>query len=155
MAENIVKKDPKLFEYIPAEFHTDEMYAICKKLGNGTNDLIGATMTGKQFNQLFGTTKFYKFTYQKEVHYGFKFFTGLNVDTIPFRTDCNCCAGGFYFTAHDSMKYWMDGKTYKRSVTVPDDAMVHFEKDKLKADKIILGPKEPIISFFSYLLGKY
>lgn len=158
MCEYAVVRKPSMLLYVPIKLRTPEMYTICKNDTNGLNNLIGVTMTGKQFNELFNDIVFYKLTSKSEIHNDFKFVTGLNTDTVPFTTYCTCCPGGIYFTAKNNLHQWITYKSepmvYKRLITIPDDANVHFEKDKLKADKLILGPKQPIIPFYSYLTKK-
>ena len=41
-------------------------------------------LTGSEFNRLYGHLEFYKFTNKEEIHNGFQFRDGLNVDTVPF-----------------------------------------------------------------------
>jgi len=107
--------------------------------------LRGVNLTGLQFNQLVaGKLKFIKFTDQKENHNGFQFKTGLNIDTVPFTNYGECHAGGIYFTEEKYMNSWKLWHVWQRIVTIPDDAMVRIEKNKIKASKIILSEREPI-----------
>lgn len=121
------------------------MYEICAKNKDKFIIFEGVTLTGKEFNELFADINFYKLTNRSEVHNGFKFVDGLNVDTIPFDPKCICCPGGIYFTQENSIINWLiynnSKMRHKRLVKMPDDAKVHFESNKLKADKLILGPR--------------
>ena len=116
------------------------------------NSHIGKKYIGKLFNKIFKNHVFVKLTNVAEIHNGFKFTEGLNVDTIPFYPNDSCTAGGIYFTEFDKIELWIDYNDnnndgtnvnepmcYCRTITIPDDAQVYIEKDKVKADKIILG----------------
>lgn len=59
--------------------------------------IIGKEYTGKEFNSLTKDKNFVKLTTQNEIHNGFQYKTGLNVDHIPFRPYGECCEGGLYF----------------------------------------------------------
>lgn len=111
-------------------------------------ELIGKTITGKQFNQIFKGTKFVKLTNKKQIHNNFKFKNGLNVDINAFNPHNECTAGGIYFTDINKMKSWIyyrnDIMRHIRDVTLPDDAQIYVENDKFKADKMILGSKKEI-----------
>ncbi len=109
---------------------------------------IGRTLTGTQFNKIFKNYTFVKLTNQIEIHNKFKFKDGLNVDTIPFNPKGSCQPGGLYFTEINKMCLWLQYNCkymyYCRVVTIPNDARVYIEKDKLKADKFILDKRTPI-----------
>ena len=116
------------------------------------NKHIGKVYIGKLFNKIFKNNIFVKLTNMAEIHNGFQFIEGLNVDVIPFNPTNSCTAGGIYFTEFDKIELWIDyddnNKTnvnshmyYCRTVTIPDDAQVYIEKDKVKTDKIILGSR--------------
>src|SRR5579872_2345629 len=117
-------------------------------------NLVGKTMTGKQFNKIFKKTKFVKMTNMDENHNGYKFKDGLNIDTSPFYPYDECTKGGIYFTdfkkRYTWFYYWTTLMKHIRKVTIPNDAQVYVEKDKFKADKIFLGPKK-VISKKDYL----
>ena len=62
-------------------------------------DYIGKEITGKQFNEIFKNNTFYKFTNNKEIHYGYQYVDGLNIDTNEFNIEGGeCSKGGLYFT---------------------------------------------------------
>ena len=90
--------------------------------------------------------RFYKFTNKEEVHNGFKYKTGLNVDTQPFNPSGDCKPGGLYFAREDIfafVKY--DG--WLREVTLPENEPVYEntrEPKKFKAHRIILGEREKV-----------
>lgn len=52
--------------------------------------------------------KFVKLTNESCCHNGFQFREGLNVDTVPFSTKTECCAGGIYFTTTEHFYEWLD-----------------------------------------------
>jgi hypothetical protein len=101
-----------------------------------------STLTGAEFNALFSNTAFYKLTCGTEIHHGFTFVTGLNVDTLPFSPQGSCSPGGFYFTEENKIALWIDyayqPMKYIRKVILPDDAHVYTERNKFKCDRFIL-----------------
>jgi hypothetical protein len=116
-----------------------------------------STISGKEFNDKlandpafpFYKKELIKLTVEDNIHNGFKFKLGLNVDSVPFNAYGSCTKGGFYFTfSHcwsewlnygDKFMYWM------WDVKIPDDALVYLESGtKIKADKIILENKRCI-----------
>ena len=46
-----------------------------------------STIAGKQFNEHYTNTRFYKLTNATEIHREHHFVTGLNVDAIPFNAE--------------------------------------------------------------------
>ncbi len=103
-------------------------------------------MTGDDFNDKYAGIEFYKLTNKKEIHNGFQFKTGLNIDTIPLNPNGECNPGGIYFTEFDNILLWINYNGYKmaniRKVIIPNNAKVYIEKNKFKADQIILD--EPL-----------
>lgn len=97
--------------------------------------------SGIEFNKLMKDTKFYKLTNFGELHNGFQFKDGLNIDTVEFRPVGECKAGGIYFTEENKINRWAGIHRYYRMVTIPDDARVYVENNKFKADKLILGAR--------------
>jgi hypothetical protein len=100
-----------------------------------------------------------KLTSKDENHHGFVFATGENRDTHVFCPYAICSAGGLYFCKMADAAMWFDYSHeymhFIRPVTLPDDARVYIEKNKMKADKFILGEREEIFSnkpLFDYLL---
>ena len=105
-------------------------------------DYIGKEITGKQFNEIFKNTTFYKFTNIKENHFGYQYVDGLNIDINEF--DINggeCSKGGLYFTSEKYINQWMIFNEYVRIVTIPDDARVCIYNTKFKSNKIFVKPK--------------
>src|SRR5579872_5208649 len=113
---------------------------------------VGAVMTGEEFNKTYPEAKLVKLTNDTEIHHGFQFNDGLNIDTKKFQPNGHCSPGGIYFIEECYIHNWIHYDTINetktmvniRKVTIPDDAIVYIEYDKLKADKIILGPKSEI-----------
>lgn len=150
MCIKIVERKPNLLPVIPKEKQTNHILKIAAEDTATTNNFVGMTMTGKEFNKLFHNVKFVKLTNPTETHNGFRFKSGLNVDTIPFDDKCECCPGGFYFTNEQKKEMWIktgagqETNKFERPVTIPDDAKVHFENNKIKTDKFILGEPQEI-----------
>lgn len=115
---------------------------------SGTNIEI----TGKEFNIYFASKrKYVKLTNEKEVHNGYMFKDGENVDTIPFYPHGECNEGGIYFTELGKIDRWLDyGSTGKmkwmRDVEIPNNARVYIEHNKVKADKLVLKGRNAIWS---------
>lgn len=72
-----------------------------------------------------------RFTNEHECHRNFSYKTGLNVDILPFTPRGECAAGGLYFTATEHAHHHVNGHTYVRTVTLPDDARVYIEVCKI------------------------
>ena len=93
--------------------------------------------------------KFYKVMKENEIHYGFKYQEGLNIDTEPFREIGCCVSGGLYFTTSKHIhKFFKYGK-YIREVFLPldnpDFKMVGDPcGDRWRANMLILGKKYPL-----------
>jgi len=47
-------------------------------------DYIGKEITGKEFNEMFKNTPMYKFTNSEEIHFGYQYTDGLNIDPNEF-----------------------------------------------------------------------
>ena len=132
---------------------------ILKKKGKTTPLIPHQEYTGAQVNAANVGIEFIKLTTESENHNGFQFKTGENRDTIPFYPHDSCTKGGLYFCKKTDAYQWLfygsKGMHYFRPVTLPDDARVYIERDKLKADKFILGERETIFNnrtFFDYIL---
>jgi hypothetical protein len=103
---------------------------------------IGKEITGKEFNEIFHGTPLYKFTNLQEIHYGYQYVDGLNVDPNEFDiTQGECSKGGLYFTSIKHIYLWVCGNKYVRNVTIPDDARICCYETKFKANKIIVGTR--------------
>lgn len=112
---------------------------------------IGVEIAGKEFNETYPDIRLVKLTNENEIHNGFHFNDGLNVDTKEFTPTGDCVPGGIYFTQIENAYMWINYRFlnsnimhHMRIVTIPDDARVYIERTKLKADKLILGPKSKI-----------
>jgi hypothetical protein len=105
-------------------------------------------ITGEQFNKEYKDYKFVKLTKETEIHNGFQFQTGLNIDHVKFNPAGSCSPGGIYFTDYNKYILWLSygnkSMYWMRGVHVPNDAQVYVEKNKFKADKIILDERRPI-----------
>jgi hypothetical protein len=99
-------------------------------------------LTGIKFKADYPDTKFYKLTNKLELHNGFQFVDGINIDTQEFNPSGQCSSGGLYFTELNKIAMWISyrGQTMKyiREVEILDDSLVYVEKDKFKANKFIL-----------------
>ena len=148
MCDDIIKQHPQMLQYVPENMRTDEMYKYCANHNNSLNNFSGVTLSGKKFNELFAGKKFFKLTNEEENHNNYQFKTGLNIDKIPFDDQCECCPGGIYFTEKSKKSRWTKYGSavmkYERAVIIPDDAQVHIENNKVKADRLILGDRKPL-----------
>ena len=52
---------------------------------------------GEKFNNAYPDTIFIKLTNEAEIHNGFKFQNGLNIDHVPFDPSGSCKRGGIYY----------------------------------------------------------
>lgn len=107
----------------------------------------GQVLTGEEFNDKFPNLSkiLVKLTTGCELHNGFQFHDGENIDTNTFDPVGGCNPGGIYFTDIYNMHKWTNYRGYDmkyyRTVTLPPDCMVRIDKDKFKADKIFLGQR--------------
>ena len=101
------------------------------------------TLKGSKFNELCENEKLIKLTSKTEIHNGFEFKTGLNVDVNKLVCYGECKKGGIYFTTLYDFYMWVKYSVREcvqyREVTIPDDANVYIETYKCKADKLILS----------------
>lgn len=106
--------------------------------------------TGTQFKNKFKDIKFIKLTNKSEIHNGYHFKTGLNIDTLDFNPCDQCQPGGLYFCTLEYLPKWLNysGKImhYVRFVTIPDEALIYQEVDKFKANQLILSERQTIES---------
>ena len=103
----------------------------------------GKYYRGKDFKNLVRSS-FYRITNYEEIHNGFEYKTGLNVDVLPFDPSGECKAGGLYFfdgSQVTNFKQYVPTGYWMRRVIIPDDAMVYIEKGKYKTNKFILREK--------------
>jgi len=99
------------------------------------------TFTGKEFNDFYKGTRFYKFLNDDLIHYDFKYELGLNIDTKQFNPTGTCKGGGLYFCEESKCHlYWDDyGEVKLAIIGIPDDALVYIEERKFKADRLIIN----------------
>lgn len=109
-------------------------------------------ITGTEFNKQFKGIPLYKFTNHEETHYGaeyidkYKYKDGINIDPNPFDiSEGRWSKGSLYFASPKDITLWLDGSKYVRDVIVPNNARVCVYSNRIKADKIILGPRIKII----------
>jgi hypothetical protein len=109
-------------------------------------------LKGSEFNKKYANKKFYKLTKSNEIHHGYKFCDGLNVDTLQIGLIDDFQIEGLYFCEEKYVKNWLtytDDLIYIRKVSIPDDAIVCIEKYELKTDKFILGSRQLISVFLA------
>ena len=107
-----------------------------------TIEMNNQIFNGKTFNEKYLDQILVKLTNQLENHNGYQFQTGLNIDSITFKPKGECQPGGIYFCQLKHLPLWVNYSNkqmfYVRFVTIPDDALVWIERDKFKADRLIL-----------------
>lgn len=89
-------------------------------------------------------TTYYKITNRTETHHGFKYETGLNIDTVPFREIGSCCAGGLYFTTINHIHKFSHYGCYLREVYLPTsnkEFRMVSNGSKFRANMIILDTR--------------
>ena len=105
---------------------------------------INPHLTGKEFNELFPDAKLRKKIHTNMTNHGFTFKIGINNDINKFRTDEDCCAGGFYITLEQFL-YKFSDEDYGSDIyeiKIPEEAKVYIEDlDKMKADPIEIVKK--------------
>lgn len=103
------------------------------------NRYIYTSFTGSDFNKMFRNCVFVKLTNTHEHHEDFIFNDGLNIDHTFSESPCQC--GLYFFEIHDidKWRHYRSNITYIRMVSIPNDAIVFIENNKIKANKIILG----------------
>lgn len=109
-------------------------------------------LLGREFNEMYSSTTFYKLTRESECHNGFQYRTGVNVDTVPFNPLLICRAGLFFTDLH-CIPMWIEDHVYIREVIIMEDSVVCVSQNKFKADKFILKEKI-LLSEFAYWLDE-
>lgn len=109
-------------------------------------------ISGEEFNKI-NKDILWKLTNEEEIHNGYKYSDGLNIDPIPFNIIRQCSPGGFYFTKEQMVHKWIlygnSVMKWMRPVEIPPDAKVYMETpDKYKTDKFILGLRVPVNEYF-------
>ena len=101
--------------------------------------LIHTELSGADFNNIYKDTKFYKFLNNNLKHYDFQYTLGLNIDTILFNPNSTCSEGGLYFCEESKCHmFWRQYGTKLALIEIDDDARVYVEKDKFKANKLVI-----------------
>ncbi len=93
---------------------------------------------------------FIKLTNSSEIHYNFKYQTGLNIDVLDFNPTGSCSSGGLYFTDLTNMHYWLNHLydiKYLRYVTLLDNEPIYVEDNKYKVKQFILSERIKIKEF--------
>ena len=100
-----------------------------------------------------------KFTNATETHNGFRFKTGLNIDTNTFNPDPKheCGPFGLYFTDVNHGMNWIDyGMVYVREVTIPKGESKVTLGNKYRAHRIILGTRHDLskVAAWKWMVSK-
>ena len=101
------------------------------------------------------TTKFYKITNEKENHFGFQYYDGLNILKEEFNDDPSdqCCGGGLYFADLAHIFHFLDYGVHVREVILPigtpNFQMVKCGK-KYRANMLILGKRYDLNKIETY-----
>lgn len=116
----------------------------------------GKTLTGKQFNEIIGKMPIVKFMNDGDLHRGFQYQNGDNLDILPFHGSDECCAGGLYATTLlDCMNHYHCYGNYARRVRIKPDALVYVEHKKFKCDELFLEEKVPKEVLLKSLFTEY
>ena len=95
--------------------------------------------SGKEFNDQYPNTKFYKILTSNYQHHNFTYRHGLNIDYNIFNPTKSCSKGGLYFTELNKIPRWIYlDSFYIAKVTIPLEASIYVEKNSFKADQFIL-----------------
>lgn len=101
--------------------------------------IIHSEISGNDFNELCGDVKLFKFLNDELTHHDFTYKEGLNIDFVKFNPHNTCQRGGLYFCEEAKCHLFLRGFGTKLAyVRIPDDARVYIEKNKFKANKIII-----------------
>ena len=89
--------------------------------------------------------RYFKITNKDEKHNGYQYVDGLNILDKPFEKYGSCVPGGLYFTDIQHIFEFLNYGVHLREVSLPTDdkdfEMVVDEKNKYRANKIILGKR--------------
>ena len=99
---------------------------------------------------------FYKLTTIDENHHGVQYTDGLIKDPKIDFLDPLETKNGIYFCKYNQIVSWIEYQDkrmeYMRKVTIPEDAEIVMYTDKLKTNKLILGPRQRIWSDYNLCL---
>lgn len=102
-------------------------------------------LIGKEFNNQYADVTFVKLVNEKSIHNGLYFGEGFNICTEKITFDKS---EGMYFCKNEDLTQWMNHNnkqmTYVFDVTIPDDAKVLIEENRMKCDMFILSNKRLI-----------
>lgn len=106
-----------------------------------------STYTGEQFNKI-PHGPLIKLTNSGEIHKGYLYKDGLNLDHQPFNPTGSCEWGGLYFIELKYITSLLDTGEfqYMREVEIPGDALVYIDNLKFKTNKFKLKPRHEIMS---------
>ena len=103
-------------------------------------------LSGKDFNDQYPNTAFYKILNKNFKHNNFTYKHGLNIDHIPFNPTEWCLKGGLYFTELNKLPIWIYSDSgYIAKVTIPPEASVYIEPNSFKADKFVLDMNNKVL----------
>jgi len=110
------------------------------------NDFEGLTITGELFNKYFGHIQMLKLTNESETHHGLQYHDGQITDIKEFDRDKQCDNGIYFTWDPNKWDYLYDCRMkscFTRKITVPNDTLVTFGRDKAKAHVVILDKRMP------------
>jgi len=117
---------------------------------------VGKVLSGEELVKLLDGMLLVKFMNNDDVHHGMTYQTGLNTDILEFNPNGKCSEGGLYFTTlSDMYNHITSYGDYMRYVTLPDDAEIYVEKNKMKSKQIILSEKVLIKDFISNMIRQH
>ena len=109
--------------------------------------MLNIILTGIDFNKKYNNIELIKLTNKNELHNGYQYITGLNIDILD--NDLNYTKKGFYFIKKSEMYKWLSynkqSMKWMRTVSIPDDAKIIINDNYFKCDKFILGNRENIV----------
>jgi hypothetical protein len=127
----------------PESMMNDILPLVPKERFKDPNKFVGLVLTGKQFNEYFAPVMdYYKVTDVSENHNGLQFHDGLVEDIKPFDKNTDCDYGIYFSHVPDNWTRLYNCSSrmcHLRRVTLPNDAIVKIELNKVKANKVILG----------------
>lgn len=134
-------------------------YRLCDQSeinGKKLKQLESKTISGRQLKQILKGMPLLKFMNDNDQHYGMKYQTGFNEDYMIFENENNCSKGGIYVTTLDKYNIYVDSYgDCARRVEIEDDAMIYVENNKLKCNKVILGPRKFKYELIEELFDEY
>ena len=117
-------------------------------------NITGLEMTGHEFNQLYPNVQLRKQISSDLNMKNFQYKIGQNTDTNKFKTDCQCCPGGLYFSTKDHIREFLEFGPDRYKITIPDDEKVKVyieSKEKAKASSLIIKKMNIVDKFIELL----